>query len=86
MAAEVLGVRQQKRTHPGDFAPPPSGYALVGLRASTVLEHGDNETNLSLELSNLFNTRYREFTSLLRYYADEPGRDAVVRASVHFTM
>lgn len=86
VAAEVLGVRQQKRTHPGDFAPAPSGYALVGLRASTVLEHGDNETNLSLELSNLFNTRYREFTSLLRYYADEPGRDAVVRASVHFTM
>jgi outer membrane receptor protein involved in Fe transport len=33
---------------------------------------------------NLLNTAYRDYTSLLRYYADQPGRDVRVRIGMNF--
>lgn len=61
-----------------DFAPAPPGYALIGLAAETALEM-KTPLRVGLEVRNLLNTSYREYTSLLRYYADQPGRDVRVR-------
>ena len=67
-----------------DFAPVPDGYTLFGLIGSTTLKIGDGRYLLSIEAQNLMNTRYRDYTSLLRYFADEPGRQVFVRFGTQF--
>lgn len=72
-------VARQSRVDPAaDFAPPPSAYCLPTATVRTSLGT-DRRIRLGLEARNLLNARYREYTSLLRYYADQPGRDIRVR-------
>ena len=40
----------------------------------------------SLGVDNLTNARYREYTSLLRYFADQPGWELRLRLSLDFAM
>ena len=58
-----------------DLAPAPEGATLWGARVETEMHLGRRNLRIGVEGRNLLNTRYREATSLLRYYADEPGRD-----------
>ncbi|MFT6144353.1 MAG: iron complex outermembrane receptor protein [Myxococcota bacterium] len=83
VAFDVDAVRRQDRVPEGDFAPAPDGYVLLGFRAGTQLRLGTHIARIYAEVANLSNVKYRNYTSLLRYYADEPGRDALVRASLH---
>ncbi len=62
-----------------DLAPPPDAYALLGLSAATRLRLGEQDLALGLVVDNLLNTPYRDATSLLRYFADAPGRDVRLR-------
>lgn len=62
-----------------DFAPVPDAYALFGAQASTFFYLGDGRYLFSVEVQNIMNQRYRDYTSLLRYFADEPGRQVFVR-------
>jgi iron complex outermembrane receptor protein len=83
--AEVGGlyVFEQTDTDPtADLAPPPEGYLLVraGLGARVAL--GARSLFFGLEAANLLDARYRDYSSLLRYYADEPGRDLRLRVGV----
>ena len=39
---------------------------------------------VGLDARNILNTAHREYTSLLRYYADQPGRDIRVRVGMDF--
>jgi iron complex outermembrane receptor protein len=39
---------------------------------------------VGVDVHNLLNTAYREYTSLLRYYADQPGRNIRVRVGMDF--
>lgn len=80
-AAVDLVARQTRSDPKADFAPPPPGYALLGLSADVGL--GDT-ARLGIDVHNLLNVRYREATSLLRYYADQPGRDVRVRVAADF--
>jgi iron complex outermembrane receptor protein len=77
-------VAEQSRVDPDDdFAPPPPGYVLLG--GGIDAEIGRRQTiRVGLEARNLLNTAYREYTSLLRYYADQPGRDVRVRVGLDF--
>ena len=77
-------VAEQSRVDPAkDFAPPPPGYAL--LAAGIDAEIGVRRPiQVGLEGTNLLNTAYREYNSLLRYYADHPGRDLRVRVGMTF--
>jgi iron complex outermembrane recepter protein len=84
--AEIGGttVFRQTRVDPeADFAPPPAGYTLLSAALGAELPVGRDTLTLGLEGENLANARYREYTSLLRYYADEPGRE--IRARIGFT-
>ena len=65
--------RQYSVSPESDFAPVPDGYALFGAKASTKLYLGDGRYLLSFEVQNMLNSRYRDYTSLLRYFADERG-------------
>jgi iron complex outermembrane receptor protein len=73
-------VARQSRVTPAlDFAPPPPGYLLVGALAEAGIPVRGTELRLAVEGRNLANARYREYTSLTRYFADQPGRDVLVR-------
>ncbi len=76
-------VARQSRTDPtADYAPVPDGFVLLSAAASTTLDLGRRDLRLGVDAHNLTNTRYREYTSLLRYYADQPGRDVRVRVGI----
>ena len=80
-------VAMQTRVDPAaDLAPPPGDFFLLGFAVGTQLRFGDEVLKLAFEGSNVLDTRYRDYTSLLRYYADEPGRDFLLRASVQFVL
>ncbi|MEC7946449.1 MAG: TonB-dependent receptor [Myxococcota bacterium] len=73
-------VAQQSRTDlDADFAPPPPGYVLLGAAAESVVALPKRDLRVGIEGHNLLDTAYREYTSLLRYYADQPGRDIRLR-------
>lgn len=77
---EATWVRRQTRFDPdADFAPPPPGYGLLGVSAGTHFDAGGTRHRVVLTAENLANARYRDAVSLLRYYADEPGRQVTLR-------
>lgn len=85
LATSVEAVRRQHLSDSeADFAPPPDGYYLLAARAETLLKLRRQNIRIGLLGHNLLNTRYREYTSLMRYYADMPGRDVRVRVGVDF--
>ena len=68
-----------------DFAPPPAGYVLLGAAAGVEFLAPTGEVfRLSVVGTNLLNARYRDYTSLLRYFADEPGWGVQLRFSADF--
>jgi len=77
-------VAKQSRVNPKhDFAPTPDGYTLWGAGIET--EIGQRRpVRVGIEGHNLLDTAYREYTSLLRYYGDQPGRDVRVRVGFDF--
>ncbi len=75
----TLVARQYSVNPDLDFAPVPDGYVLLGGSAGATFKDGDQRYTLSVEIQNALNTRYRDYTSILRYYADEPGLQFFVR-------
>ncbi|MBM4366419.1 MAG: TonB-dependent receptor [Deltaproteobacteria bacterium] len=78
-----LYVFEQTYTDPdAEIAPPPDGYFLLraGLGARVPLSR--RALSFGVEATNLLDQRYRDYSSLLRYYADEPGRDVRLRVGV----
>ena len=69
-----------------DFAPVPDGYVLFGASAGTSFKAGEQRYTLSAEVQNMLNTRYRDYTSMLRYYADEPGLQFFVRLGTELNL
>ncbi|MEL6348505.1 MAG: TonB-dependent receptor [Myxococcota bacterium] len=85
LSLNVDAVAKQTRTDlNADFAPPPDGFVLFGVSAKTRLRLGEKVFRFGVEVNNLFNTIYREYTSLTRYYADQPGRDVQLRLGLDF--
>ena len=67
-----------------DFAAPPKHYVLVDAGMGVDLPIQQQTLHLSLRGTNLLNRRYRDYNSLLRYFADEPGWGLQLRASLEF--
>jgi len=84
LSAEYVA-RQTRVVEGTDLAPPPDGYFLLGasVRGEVLLRSGQT-LKVGLEGTNLLNTRYRDYTSLLRYFADEPGRELRLRLGLDF--
>jgi len=77
-------VAMQSQVEPTlDFAPPPPGYALLGAGINAVVGPR-NKVRVGVDAKNLLNTAYRDYSSLLRYYVDQPGRDIRVRVGMDF--
>jgi iron complex outermembrane recepter protein len=72
--AEVVGA--QSRSDPqDDFAPAPDAYSLLGVSGELEIDAGPMPLRMGVDIHNLLDASYREYLSLLRYYADQPGRD-----------
>ncbi len=76
--------RQRRFDLDADFAEPPPGYFLLGAEAGVELDAPASLFRISLVGANLTNQRYREYTSLVRYFADEPGWSLQLRLGVDF--
>ncbi|NCG21252.1 MAG: TonB-dependent receptor [Rhodobacterales bacterium] len=74
--------RQSRVDATADYAPAPDGVVLLSASAETEIDIRGRNLRIGLDAHNLLNTRYREYTSLLRYYADQPGRDLRVRVGI----
>lgn len=71
-----LLVLEQRRIPIGlDFTDPPATYHLIGLSASATRTLGKGELRIGLQITNLTNTRYRDYLDRFRYYADARGTD-----------
>jgi iron complex outermembrane receptor protein len=80
-----LIVARQTRYQPDlDFAPPPPAYVLLGAGAGVEFLAEREVIRLSLVGTNLLDMRYRDYNSLLRYFADEPGWGLQLRLAVDF--
>jgi iron complex outermembrane receptor protein len=78
-------VFEQTRSDPtAELAPPPDGYLLLDAAIGASFRVGGRVLHAGVEARNLLNTRYRDYSSLLRYYADEPGREVRLRLGLDF--
>lgn len=81
----VINVLKQTRTPAsGDYAPPPSAYALLQLEAGAAFRLGHQPVQIGLAAFNLLNTRYYDYLNRFRYFAAETGRNISLRLSVPF--
>ncbi len=76
--------RQRSFDLAADFVTPPDPYFLLGAEAGGETKVGDQLVKVALSGTNLLNTRYRDYTSLLRYFADQPGLQVMARLSLQF--
>ena len=85
-SVDATYVRRQDRFDlAADLAPPPDAYVLFDAELGVDSHIGDQTVKVALQGTNLLDTRYREYTSLLRYFVDQPGRQVMLRLSIHFS-
>jgi iron complex outermembrane receptor protein len=75
--------RQDRFDLAADFAPPPPSYALLGAELGGEVAVAGQPVTVALQGANLTNARHRDYTSLLRYFADQPGWQLMLRLSTH---
>ncbi|MFT4030960.1 MAG: TonB-dependent receptor [Siphonobacter sp.] len=68
----------------GDFAPPPPAYFLLGAELGTTLAIAKQSVGIIVTGTNLMNTVYRDYLNRFRYFADEPGRNVMLKLKVPF--
>jgi len=85
LAVWVDLVAEAFRTNLADeIVPPPAGYATLGASVSGRVSLRKGELSFGVLGSNLTNTRYRSYTSLMRYYAIARGVDVRFRVGWSF--
>lgn len=65
-----------------DFAATPNAATLVNVDLSNRIFWGKNYFNISISCINTFNTRYRDYLNRFRYFADETGRNFILRLQI----
>lgn len=83
-ASGTFMARQTRFDLAADFARPPDAYFLLGAEVGTEMRFGDETVKLAVQGTNLLDTAYRDYTSLLRYFADQPGLQVLARLSLEF--
>lgn len=67
-----------------DFAPAPKGYVLLNAEAGVKLPIRDHAFSISIDAENVLNKSYRVYMNRLRYFADEPGTNVMLRLKYNF--
>lgn len=77
---EHVYVAKQTRYNPGsDYAPPPDAYQLLNLSLGTQFKLNKHNLGVNLAVNNLGNTLYKDYMNRFRYYADDIGRNVILR-------
>ncbi|MBP2831169.1 TonB-dependent receptor [Aquimarina sp. U1-2] len=64
---------------------PPDAYHLLNFDTSMLFKvNKKNDLNIGLTINNVLNTRYRNYLNRLRYFADELGRNILLRISINY--
>jgi iron complex outermembrane receptor protein len=71
-------------TMESDYAPPPPGYTLAGFEAGTDIDVKHRSMTIILGVTNMLNTRYRDYLNAFRYFSDDMGRNISLRVKVPF--
>jgi len=86
--ASVAGTyvaRQTRFDLTADLAPPPDAYAVADAEIAAEAQVGGGQAlTFALRGTNLLGARYRDYTSLLRYFADRPGRQLMLRITLSY--
>lgn len=85
---KLQGVRVREQTRVPEstvYALPTDGYSLVNLEGGAeLLRLGPLPVDLALSVRNLLDRRHRDYLSRYRLFADDPGRDMVLRFTIPF--
>ena len=63
----------------GDFAPPPAAYTLWGGEIGFAWRVDHQSIQIILTGTNLLNRAYRDYLDRFRYFANEPGRNIMLK-------
>lgn len=67
-----------------DIAPAPPGYTLLNMEVGFKVPVKDHHLSISLAGENLTNKAYRNYMNRLRYFADDVGRNFIIRIKYNF--
>lgn len=67
-----------------DFMFAPEGYTLLSLSTGYSIPVQNTKLDFRLSADNVTNTRYREYTNRMRYFANEIGRNVSVAVNLSF--
>jgi iron complex outermembrane receptor protein len=81
----TLVARQGRFDPAADLASPPDGYFLLDAEIGGQTQLGGHDVKFAVHGTNLLDARYRDYTSLLRYFSDQPGMQVMLRLSSHFS-
>lgn len=68
-----------------DFMSAPNAYALLNIEIGGKISVSKHDLSITLSGENLLNTSYRNYMNRLRYYADDLGRNIMLRLKYNFT-
>lgn len=80
----MTALRQTRFPEGSLFKEPPPAFTTLSLDAGHTFYWGKRILEVGLNFQNLGHVRYREYLNFFRYYADEPGFNAGVRAKLIF--
>jgi iron complex outermembrane recepter protein len=83
--AGTYAARQSRFELAADLAPPPVAYFLAEASVEARTRVAGQTATVALQGTNLLGRRYREYTSLLRYFAEQPGRQLMLRISMSYS-
>ena len=68
-----------------DVSTPPDAYHLINLNSSIDFKVTENSSlTVGLRVTNLFNTSYRNYLNLLRFYSDDLGRNFLLNLKFNY--
>lgn len=77
--------RQNRYNESEEIAPPPEAYQLFHASIlMPVLEKEKLNAQLSIGMSNIFNTRYRDYLNRFRFFTDAQGRNINIHLKIKF--
>jgi iron complex outermembrane receptor protein len=74
--------RQNRVLQTQDYAATPSAYTLLSMDLSTKVNLFKKSVGFSLTVQNLTNEVYRDYLNRFRYFADEQGRNFILRTRI----
>jgi len=79
-----LLVSRQNREPNFDLAPAPAGYGLLNVDYAKKIQVAKNELSISVQVSNLLNTEFKEYMNRFRYFTADMGRNFQLKFNYQF--